>query len=304
MRNVILVCGPPGAGKTTYAQTLGIPVYDRDDARWSSGREFREAIERLAADPAASAVVIRTGHTRADREAVAKSIGATRIQVLDTPPDVCKDRIATRGRPDVAGELEAVDRWWANFKNEAGATPSADPNGAEAAMAEDTEPNAAPTTPVVAPPAPTVPPAEPEKPLGENGEKALKAERDARKAAEKAFAEQAARLKEYEDRDKTESERQADRLATLERSNQELVAEKARYQAALEHGLSKADLALLGPGADIAERAALLAQRLGTIKPEPARLPESPNAGRESQLTDEDAEYEAFKAQIWPTQQR
>lgn len=167
---------------------------------------------------------------------------------------------------------------------------------------------ATPETPVpAANPEPAQTPAAPvepgAKPLGENGEKALKAERDARKAAEKANAEIAARLKEYEDRDKTEAERQADRLANLEKSNKELAADRARYEAALEHGLSKEDLALLGPGDDIAERAALLAQRLGSVKPAPVRLPESPNAGREPGLSDEDAEFDQFWAKLRPSNQ-
>jgi hypothetical protein len=161
---------------------------------------------------------------------------------------------------------------------------------------------ATPETPVpAANPEPAQAPVEPEaKPLGENGEKALKAERDARKAAEKANADLAARLQAFEDRDKTEAERQADRLANLEKSNRDLALEKARYEAALEHGLSKDDLALLGPGDDIAERAALLAQRLGGIKPPPTRLPESPNAGREPGVSDLDSEYEAFRSSVFP----
>lgn len=159
-----------------------------------------------------------------------------------------------------------------------------------------------PAAPAVEAPAPTPEPQDP-KPLGEGGEKALKAEREARRAAEKANADIAARLKEYEDRDKTEAERQADRLAALEKSNRDLALEKARYEAAFEHGLSKADLALLGPGDDIAERAALLAQRLGSVKPEPARLPESPNAGREPAVSDEDSEFSAFWAKLRPSNQ-
>jgi hypothetical protein len=158
-----------------------------------------------------------------------------------------------------------------------------------------------------APPATTAPvvvETKPEQPLGENGEKALRAEREARKAAEKAHADLAARIKEFEDRDKTESERQADRLANLEKSNRELAAEKARYEAALTHGLSRDDLALLGPGDDIAERAALLAQRLGAAPKPPARLPETPNAGRESQVSDEDAEWKQFEAVLRPSNQQ
>jgi hypothetical protein len=169
-----------------------------------------------------------------------------------------------------------------------------------AAMADPTpETPAAPAPVESAAPAPAVESQE-SKPLGEGGEKALKAERDARKTAEKERTELAARLKEYEDRDKTEAERQADRLANLEKSNRELAAEKARYEAAITHGLSRDDLALLGPGDDIAERAALLAQRLGAVQPAPTRLPESPNAGREPVVSDLDSEYEVFRSSVFP----
>ena len=58
--------------------------------------------------------------------------------------------------------------------------------------------------------------ATPDEPLGEGGLKALKAERAARADAEKQVAELAARIKEFEDAQKSEAERQAERLAELE----------------------------------------------------------------------------------------
>jgi hypothetical protein len=53
--------------------------------------------------------------------------------------------------------------------------------------------------------------------LGDAGKRAIQAERDAREAAEKALTDATAKLKELEDRDKSEAERQADRVAELER---------------------------------------------------------------------------------------
>jgi len=63
-REVVLICGPPGAGKSTYARSTGLKVYDRDDPQWTSERQFRQALERLRRDPSAQAAVIRSGATR------------------------------------------------------------------------------------------------------------------------------------------------------------------------------------------------------------------------------------------------
>ena len=51
MRRVVLICGPPGAGKTTLAKTLDLTVYDIDDPDWISEAQFRRAIASLAAHP-------------------------------------------------------------------------------------------------------------------------------------------------------------------------------------------------------------------------------------------------------------
>lgn len=76
-----------------------------------------------------------------------------------------------------------------------------------------------------------------DKPLGPGGEKALASEREARKAAEKANADLAARLKEFEDRDKSELERLTERAATAEREAADARRESLRYSIAAETGI-------------------------------------------------------------------
>ncbi|MFF4246227.1 hypothetical protein ACFYY2_17415 [Streptomyces sp. NPDC001822] len=79
--------------------------------------------------------------------------------------------------------------------------------------------NPPPAEPNPAPPAnPPAPAGEPpaDVPLGPAGEKALAEWKARAKTAEKERAEQATRLREYEDRDKTEAERQADALKAAE----------------------------------------------------------------------------------------
>ena len=68
-------------------------------------------------------------------------------------------------------------------------------------------------TPDTAPDAPVAPP---EDILGDPGKRALDAERKARKAAEKAAADAAAKVKEYEDAQKSEAERLAAKVTELE----------------------------------------------------------------------------------------
>jgi hypothetical protein len=102
---------------------------------------------------------------------------------------------------------------------------------------------------------------EPEsKPLGPNGEKALQSEREARKAAERAVAERDARLKEYEDRDKSESEKLAERASAAEQRAQTVEAELIRERIARRHKIDDDDLDLLGTGTE--EQIEARAQRI------------------------------------------
>jgi hypothetical protein len=112
--------------------------------------------------------------------------------------------------------------------------------------------------------------------LGDGGKKALQAERDARKQAEKTAAELSARLKEFEDSKLSDLERAqkeaADNAAELAR----LRSENVRNKVALDKGVP-ADLVEFLTGdteGDIAAKADLLLARLntpGTPKPDPSQ---------------------------------
>lgn len=72
--------------------------------------------------------------------------------------------------------------------------------------------------------------AKPNETLGEAGKKALDAERAARKAAEDEQKKLAAKLKEIEDRDKSEAEKAAERLAAAEKRAAEVEARATRAE--------------------------------------------------------------------------
>lgn len=76
--------------------------------------------------------------------------------------------------------------------------------------------------------------------LGDGGMKALKAEREANKANRAKISELEAKLKEFVDRDKTEAEKTAEKLAGLEKSNERNAAKALRLEIAIDKGLPKA----------------------------------------------------------------
>ncbi|WP_139812457.1 hypothetical protein [Prescottella equi] len=94
-----------------------------------------------------------------------------------------------------------------------------------------------PANPTPPPPAPTDPPKPEGDPLGEGGMKALRSEREARAAAEQRAQELADRVKEFEDAQKTQAERDAEQRAELERTATENATKALRYEAAAKAGL-------------------------------------------------------------------
>jgi predicted Zn-dependent protease len=72
----------------------------------------------------------------------------------------------------------------------------------------------------------------PDEELGEQGKKALEAERAARKAAENDKKVRAAKVKELEDRDKTETEKAAERLSEAEKRATAVEARATRAEIA------------------------------------------------------------------------
>jgi hypothetical protein len=138
---------------------------------------------------------------------------------------------------------------------------------------------------VPAPPGTPPAPADPALPadLGDAGKKAIQAERDARRQAEKERNDYAARLKEIEDRDKTEAQKAADRAEAAEKALAEMTTRALRLQIGAEVGIP-ADMYEFLTGSDEAslrEQAQKLADRLGaaTAPPAPGKPKPDPSQG-------------------------
>jgi predicted nuclease with TOPRIM domain len=109
-------------------------------------------------------------------------------------------------------------------------------------------------------PDPNEPAGAPQEQLGESGLKALSAERDARKEAERQIKElkdqlkelkpAADRLKEIEDQQKSDLEKANERMAELERKAAHSATEALRFRIATKHGISDEDADVFLTGSD------------------------------------------------------
>ena len=118
-RRVVLICGPPGAGKTTHAHTLGLEVYDLDDPQWANDeRRFNAALHTLRTDRTAQAAVIRAGATRRARAIATHTVAATEVTIITTDLAECMRRVKSRNRPrpSLDRQLAAVRKWWDTFE--------------------------------------------------------------------------------------------------------------------------------------------------------------------------------------------
>lgn len=158
-----------------------------------------------------------------------------------------------------------------------------------------TAPAPIPTPPVnpAAPPMGTPPNPDPnpdggDKPLGENGEKALRAERSRATAAEKQLAELQARVKEFEDKGKSAEDKQAEALATATSERDAATVKALRYEVCAQPEISlplAAAQFLTGNTQAEIEASAKALKALGAFggatPPSSPGLPPSPNAGNE-----------------------
>lgn len=122
---------------------------------------------------------------------------------------------------------------------------------------------------------------EPVEQLGEGGIKALKAERERAAAAEKLAAEREAKLKEYEDREKTEEQKTLERIAAAEKRAEALELKASRAEVAAATGVPVDLLSnVTGPVEAIQSFADALVAWRGDQAEAPAQEYSIPAAGR------------------------
>lgn len=113
-RLVVVLFGPPGAGKTTLAHQSGLTIYDRDDPTWTAGGDaaFRQALDQLGHNPTAQAVAIRSGATSSARAKTIQQVRATHGYLVLADPATCHQRVGHRRRADLRTSHGAIEKWF------------------------------------------------------------------------------------------------------------------------------------------------------------------------------------------------
>jgi hypothetical protein len=112
MRQVILVTGPPGAGKSTWAQehAAGQRIYEREQT--NSEQHYRNSVAKMARDPNALAIVIRCCPTIASVKQWQQISQCTQTLTVDPGIDETLRRIEQRARPQWRDEAQAARMWY------------------------------------------------------------------------------------------------------------------------------------------------------------------------------------------------
>lgn len=138
MTRTVIVCGPPGSGKTTYVERRmvrgdvivdfdalasaisGLPWYDTPPNVIAFAVAAKAAlIARLERDGRpARAWVITSGQTRSERHELRDRLNAE-VVVLEVAPDVCYDRIRDDERRNTRPEhwQVIIARWWSQYES-------------------------------------------------------------------------------------------------------------------------------------------------------------------------------------------
>lgn len=110
-RTVILVTGPPAAGKSTFVRQHAKPgdlILDADEL---GQRTMRQRLAQVAAMREGTAWVIRCCPGATERDALAQNIGATRRVHLQ--PDTGTLMARARTRPQPWRHVQAIRKWLA-----------------------------------------------------------------------------------------------------------------------------------------------------------------------------------------------